>query len=216
MDETMGAPPQAGPLVAAAVGYAQERHWDVCPGTWLVADGGGWRCSCGAPECARPGAHPAHADWPAQATGSPAAVRRMWSRWPSASVLLPTGRTFDVIDVPEQAGCLALARMERRQVRLGPVACSPERRLQFFVLLGAAARVPKLIRRLGWVPEALDMVCRGQGDYVLAPPSRTAASGPALWARPPSAANRWLPEAEELVSALAYACSRDSAAARSR
>jgi len=29
------------------------------------------------------------------------------------------------------------------------------------------------------------------------------------WARRPTPANRWLPDAEELISALAYACGRD-------
>lgn len=36
------------------------------------------------------------------------------------------------------------------------------------------------------------------------------------WARKPTAANRWLPDAEELISALAYACGREAADARGR
>lgn len=28
---------RAEPLLDAAVRYAEERHWDVCPGTWLEA-----------------------------------------------------------------------------------------------------------------------------------------------------------------------------------
>ncbi|KRV50085.1 DNA primase [Wenjunlia vitaminophila] len=205
-----------GPLLESAMRYARERHWDVCSGAWLVEDAGDTQCSCGTPHCPAPGAHPLQPDWAQQASSSPTAVRRMWSQTPLASILLPTGRTFDVIDVPEPAGCLALARMERTEVRLGPVACAPGRRMQFFVLAGSAARVPTLVRQLGWSPRSLDLVGRGERDHVVAPPSRVGALGPTLWARPPTPANRWLPEAEELIGALAYACGRDAAAARPR
>src|SRR5689334_7883983 len=91
-------------------------------------------CSCGDFHCSSPGAHPTSAYWAGEASGSAAAVRRMWGDRPYASVLLPTGRTFDAIDVPEVAGCLALARMERMDVPLGPVIGHPGRRLIFLVL----------------------------------------------------------------------------------
>jgi hypothetical protein len=208
-------------LSEAAVRYAEERHWEVFPGTWLnEGDDGIMRCSCADPGCAEPGAHPARTDWPGQASGSAVAVRRMWRNEPRASILLPTGRTFDVIDVPEVAGCLALARMDRMELPLGPVLCTPTRRLVFFVLPGAAAKVPELLRRLGWPSAILDLRPRGEGGYVAAPPTRTAGSGYApgcvQWARQPTAMNRWLPDAEELLSPLAYACGREAAARRGR
>jgi hypothetical protein len=203
------------------VRYAEERHWDVFPGTWLEeGETGIARCSCGDPACAEPGAHPVRADWPGQASGSAVAVRRMWRSEPHASVLLPTGRAFDVIDVPEVAGCLALARMERMELPLGPVLCTPTRRLVFFVLPGAAVKVPGLLRRLGWPPSALDLTVRGEGGYVPAPPTRMAGAGcmPGCvqWARQPTEMNRWLPDAEELLNPLAYACGREAAARRGR
>lgn len=43
-------------LLETAVRYAEERHWDVFPGTWLVPADGAQRCSCGDPACAAPGA----------------------------------------------------------------------------------------------------------------------------------------------------------------
>ncbi len=203
-------------LLETAVRYAEERHWEVCPGAWLERAGGVDRCSCGDPRCPEPGAHPIRPDWPGEATGSAPTLRRMWSREPRASVLLPTGRTFDVIDVPEVAGCLALARMERRDLPLGPVLCSPTRRLVFFVLPGASAKVPDLLRRLGWPPSSLDLVVRSIGEYVAAPPTRVGGAGPVRWARRPTALNRWLPDVEELLSPLAYACGREAAARRGR
>lgn len=210
-------PKQRGELLLdSAVRYAEERHWDVFPGTWLEAVEGRERCSCGADACATPGAHPARPDWSTQATGSAVGARRMWSKQPKASILLPTGRTFDAIEVPESAGFLALARMERMELTLGPVTCTPDRRMFFFVLPGAATKVPDLVRKLGWVPSSIDLVTRGEGHYVAAPPTRVGGFGAVQWARKPTPANRWLPDAEELISALAYACGREAADARAR
>ncbi|WP_405447960.1 bifunctional DNA primase/polymerase [Streptomyces achromogenes] len=196
-------------LLETAVRYAEERHWDVVPGTWLETAGGTQRCSCGEAACPAPGAHPARPDWATQATGSATVARRMWQKQPAASILLPTGRTFEALSVPESAGFLALARMERMELTLGPVTLTPERRMQFFVLPGASAKVADLVRRLGWSLPSLDLVALGEGAYVAAPPTRFGSRGAVQWARRPTPANRWLPDVEKLISPLAYACGRD-------
>nr|WP_202511799.1 bifunctional DNA primase/polymerase [Streptomyces sp. SID3343] len=201
-------------LVETAVRYAGDKHWDVVPGTSVVEGTAGRRCSCSRPRCATPGAHPIMRDWAVQAASSPALVRRWWAEHPDAAILLPAGRGFDVIDVPEQAGCLALARLERMGLPLGPVIATPTRRLQFFVLPGARDTMGELLRRIGWGTSALDLVPKGEGDWVVAPPSRMGASGSASWAREPTELNRWLPQARELVSPIAYACGRSLAQAR--
>ncbi|MFI1970389.1 DNA primase [Streptomyces cinnamoneus] len=203
-------------VLDAAARYAEDRHWDVFAGTWLEAVEGRERCSCGDLDCPAPGAHPARPDWAAQATGSASTARRMWAKQPRASILLPTGRTFDALDVSESAGFLALARMERMEIQLGPITCTPFRRMLFFVLPGGALKVADEVRKLGWAPSSLDLVARGEGDYVVAPPTRIGSRGRVQWARQPTAANRWLPDAQELVSALSYACGREAALTRSR
>lgn len=196
-------------LLDTAVRYAEERHWDVFPGTWLEAVDGVQRCSCDSATCPAPGAHPTRPDWAGQATGSATVARRMWQKQPNASILLPTGRTFDAISVPETAGFLALARMQRMELTLGPVTLTPDRRMHFFVLTGASAKVPDLVRKLGWSIGALDLVTLAEGAYVAAPPTRFGSRGAVQWACRPTAANRWLPDAEELISPLTYACGRD-------
>ncbi|MER5460309.1 bifunctional DNA primase/polymerase [Streptomyces sp. NPDC002668] len=223
VEETIGVmeaaqiPQQRGEqLLDSAVRYAEERHWDVFPGTWLEPVEGKERCSCGDIACAVPGAHPVRPDWQNQATGSAVAARRLWSRQPRASILLPTGRTFDALEVPESAGFLALARLERMNLPLGPVTCTPDRRMLFFVLPGAALKASDLVRTLGWMPDAIDLVARGEGHYVAAPPTRIGGHGAVQWARRPTTANRWLPDADELISPLAYACGREAAAQRIR
>jgi len=193
----------------AAVRYVEERHWDVFPGTWLEVTDGTPRCSCGEPACPAPGAHPVSDDWASQATGSVTVARGLWSKRPTASILLPTGRTFDAIDVPETAGFLALARMERMELALGPVIHTPDGRMQFFVLPGGAAKVPDQLQNLGWTASSLDLLTLGEGTYVAAPPTRYGSRGPVQWACRPTSENRWLPDAEELLPPLAYACARD-------
>lgn len=215
--ETAPIPKQRGEqLLDHAVRYAEERHWDVFAGTWLEVANGREFCSCGAQDCAAPGAHPAVEDWAAQATGSAVQVRRIWAKRPEASILMPTGRTFDALDVPDSAGFLALARLERMQRSLGPVTLTPDHRMLFFVLPGAGAKVADLVRKLGWSLAAMDLSARGEGEYVAAPPTRYGGRGAVQWARRPTPANRWLPDTEELIDALAYACGREAAAERAR
>ncbi|MFF5566023.1 bifunctional DNA primase/polymerase [Streptomyces sp. NPDC012623] len=214
--DAVAIPEQRGTLLLdSALRYAQERRWDVFPGTWLESAGGGEWCSCGLPACAAPGAHAAGPDWAALATGSAVSVRAMWTERPRASVLLPTGRSFDVLEVPETAGFLALARMERLKLTLGPVTRTPGRRMQFFVLPGAAGEMERLVRQLGWTPSAMDLVVRGEGQYVAAPPTRVG-RGAVQWARRPTPADRWLPDVAELIAPLAYACGQEGSTERAR
>ncbi|MDI5971809.1 bifunctional DNA primase/polymerase [Streptomyces sp. SL13] len=195
----------AAHLLDAALRYAEDRHWDVVPGTWLTTVDGMPRCSCGHPACASPGAHPVDPGWAGLATGSTLTVRRLWSGQPLASVLLPTGRAFDALDVSEAAGCLALARLERLGVPLGPVLCTPTRRVVFFVLPGSASKFPARLRRLGRPPASIDLVVHAAGGHVVAPPTRVGSAGHTQWVREPTAENRWLPDAESLFNAMVYA-----------
>ncbi|MFI5531508.1 bifunctional DNA primase/polymerase [Kitasatospora sp. NPDC051853] len=221
MEETPQTP-RSGlpPLLIEAVSYVEDRHWEVAQGCWLIEGDGPARCSCGDPRCELPGAHPTGPEWRRKASAGPGIVRKWWTENPEGSILLPTGRFFDVLDVPEMAGCLALARMERLSLQLGPVVSTPAttgttgRRLLFLVLPGVVAKLPEMLRRLGWAPGRLDMVARGEGDWIVGPSSRVGLFSSARWARPPSEMNRWLPDAQDLISPLAYACGREAAPLR--
>ena len=81
---------------------------------------------------------------------------------------------------------------------------------------GVAAEAAELVRALGWNAEAIDLTGLGEGRYVAAPPTRVGGRGAVQWARRPTNVNRWLPDAAELISPLAYACAREAADARAR
>ncbi|MCX5210626.1 bifunctional DNA primase/polymerase [Kitasatospora sp. NBC_00240] len=162
----------------------------------------GWAVAAGAPA---PG-HPI----PAPPAGPRAdGPRADWRPGPAGAVLLPTGRAFDVLDVPEQAGLQALVRLERMGTQVGPVLAPPTGRLQFLVAAGAARRLPDLLYRMGWDDAALDLACHGEGGYVAAPPTVLDGLGPVRWLRRPTRDNAGCPpEARLLLGTLAYACHR--------
>ncbi len=188
--------------------------WPVCRGAHLPreasgAGGSGRACSCDRIGCPAPGAHPVSPAWQLQATADPAVAGRWWSATPESSVILVTGRVFDVLDVPADAGLQALGQMERAGTTPGPVAISTGERALFFVATrGAAAAADEWWScHLDCVPDdmtetaGLRWHCRD--SYVLAPPSRYGTDVAARWIRGP--AGRPLPDAVPLLEYLADA-----------
>ncbi|GAA2440887.1 bifunctional DNA primase/polymerase [Streptomyces glaucus] len=183
--------------------------WDVVPGARAAAGA----CSCGRPDCSAPGAHPLGfaPEIPAGATLDE--VAEAWGEVPGASVMLPVGRTFDVIEVAEPAGRRALPRLERMGLPLGPVTVTPEGRAHFFVAPGAAAELPRLLYRMGWDdPSSLDLRGLGPGAHITVPPSDRAGLGPVRWLRPPALDSATRPPAARLLlGTLAYLAHRSRA-----
>ncbi|MFI1798614.1 bifunctional DNA primase/polymerase [Streptomyces sp. NPDC020379] len=199
---------RASETVTAVAEYTGLWGWDVVPGA-RASRGGRPACSCGTADCPAPGAHPLPFAPPVPAGATLGAAAAAWGEVPGAAVLLPVGRSFDVLEVAEAAGRHALARLERMGLRLGPVALTPHGRALFFVAPGAAAELPQLLYRMGWDDARLDLRCLGPGDHVTAPPSDLAGLGPMRWLRPPTldTAGR-PPQARLLLGTLAYVCHR--------
>ncbi|MEV8595573.1 bifunctional DNA primase/polymerase [Streptomyces sp. NPDC052012] len=198
--------PSDGTAVAE---YTGLWGWDVVPGARTAAGA----CSCGRAGCRAPGAHPLDFAPVIPAGATLDEVTRTWAEFPGASLMLPVGRTFDVLEVAEPAGCHALARLERMGLPVGPVAATPDGRAQFFVAPGAAAALPELLYRMGWDdPTALDLRGLGPGTHITAPPSDRAGLGPVRWLRSPAldSASR-PPEARLLLGTLAYVAHRSRA-----
>ncbi|MFD3498210.1 bifunctional DNA primase/polymerase [Streptomyces sp. NPDC058676] len=183
--------------------------WDVVPGARAAAG----VCSCGRADCAAPGAHPLDFAPHVPAGATLDEVTKTWGEFPGASVMLPVGRAFDVIEVAESAGRRALVRLERMGLPLGPVTAAPEGRAHFFVAPGAAAELPELLYRMGWDdPASLDLHGLGPGTHLTAPPSDRGGLGPARWLRPPSLDTATKPPAARLLlGTLAYVAHRSRA-----
>lgn len=160
--------------IDAAVVYA-KRGWAVFPCNSPGPSPGG--CSCGAAECGSVAKHPRIAGGLKSATTDQAQIERWWQQWPRANVAIRTGEVSHlvVVDVdPGHGGDASLDRLidehgclpDGRVVRTG----SGGRHL-YFLHPGGVVR-NDAGRRLG---RGLDI--RGDGGYVIAPPSRHASGG---------------------------------------
>ena len=210
---------------AAAVEYARL-GWPVCSGAVGPHTGAarhslpalatrgqrrssGRACSCDRIGCPAPGAHPISAAWQIEASSDPADVARRWRERPGASIILVTGRVFDVLDVPARAGLLALERIGHSPAAMGPVALSADNRALFFATTrGAPADEDEWWScHLDCEPDSFIPVaglrwhCRD--SYVVAP--TRAGRGPgAHWIRDPT--EHRLPDGLRLLEFLADAC----------
>lgn len=160
-------------LHRAARRYAAH-GWDVVPGT--VFDGTRHRCD--ALGCPTVDCHPARAGWEQTATHDPHLVAGWW-REPRA-VLLATGRSLDVVEVPAHLGAL----VARGTVR-GPVAVSGTGRWLMLVRPGEPLR-PELDSRD-------DVVLHQRGSWIPVPPSREIC-GRVRWEVSPVVAEWRLPD----------------------
>jgi len=193
---------------AAAREYA-ALGWPCCTGAHATTDGTR-ACSCDRIGCPSPGAHPSSQVWQLQATIDAERVGAWWAATPDANIILPTGRVFDVFDVPASSGRLALARMESEQVPAGPVAAMGDERYLFFV----ATRGAPVDEDEWWschldtVPESVvetpGMRWHCRDSYVVAPPSVLPFGGEVTWVNSPQDAP--LPDPVRLLEILADVC----------
>jgi Bifunctional DNA primase/polymerase, N-terminal len=191
----------------AALRYA-EHGWDVTPGAHLAGD----RFDCARPGCLTVGCHPALERWEEDATRDTATLAQWWRRAPH-TVLLPTGRAFDVLEVPAHLGLRVLAEARRHagvlgpgrgQVR-GPVAVTPTGRWMFLVRPGDPLR-PEL-------DDNLDVVRHGTGSWIPAPPTRLP-EGSVRWSVSPEETRWRLPDSYAVQRMLVDAVAAASRGAR--
>jgi hypothetical protein len=158
------------PLETALV-YA-DAGWAVLP----LAGVNGDRCTCGR-ACASPAKHPLTRHGVCDARVEPAQIRRWWLRWPSANVGVATGARsgLTVVDVDVKGGGRAsLATLHAAGLVLPPTlkAFTGGGGFHLFYRQPENLAVQNCVGRLpnvaGPVP-GVDL--RGDGGYVVAPPS---------------------------------------------
>lgn len=141
----------------------------------------GDRCTCGDPQCSKPGKHPRTGHGFKDATHSAAVMRVWWGDdFPGANVGIATGRMSGIVvlDVdPAKGGLESLLALEARHGELPKtltVATGGGGYHYYFRHPGDAIKVPCIVGKLS-EPNApapyggLDV--RGDGGYVVAPPS---------------------------------------------
>jgi Bifunctional DNA primase/polymerase, N-terminal len=164
-------------------------------------------CSCDRLGCPDPAAHPVSATWARQATTDVEVLNRWWSQDPTANIILPTGRVFDVIDVPAGVGTPALARIVRDGGQVGPIAAfGADRHLFFTATRGAPDDEDEWWScQLDCSPETIaetpGMRWHCRESYVVAPPSVLPYGREVGWIRPPDGSP--LPDPLRLLEVLA-------------
>ncbi|MFB9721349.1 bifunctional DNA primase/polymerase [Planobispora longispora] len=194
-------------IVTSVMEYA-SLGWASCPGARPLANGAR-ACSCDRVGCPDVGNHPISRAWQMQATTDTALLAHWWRNEPEANIVLPTGRVFDVFDVPAAAGLAALATTDAAGTASGPVAVNGDRVLFYVATRNTSADEDEWWScPLDYGPSTIEEMpglrwhCRD--SFVLAPPSLLATGQPAAWLRPPD--GRPLPDPLRVLDILADVC----------
>jgi hypothetical protein len=152
----------------AALSYASS-GWPVFPCHTVMPNSAG--CTCGVEHCSSPGKHPTIRGGLRSASAQLDDVRRWWSRWPKANVAIRTGRESGlvVLDVdPAHGGLDSLRRLikEHGQLPVTLAVSTGSNGLHFYFEHPGVLVRNDAGKRFG---PGLDV--RGDGGYVIAPPS---------------------------------------------
>lgn len=194
-------------MISSVLEYA-ALGWASCPGARPLHTGSR-ACSCDRLGCPDPGAHPLSRAWQMQATTEPALLGHWWQCDPEANVILPTGRVFDVFDVPRAAGLAALVGLDSTASASGPVAANGDRVLFYVATRNTSDDEDEWWScPLDYGPSTIEEMpglrwhCRD--SYILAPPSLLPTGQPGSWLRPPD--GRPLPDPLRVLDRLADTC----------
>jgi hypothetical protein len=162
-------------MVVAALGYARQGR-PVFP-CHTPADGG---CSCGLADCSSPGKHPRTRHGLRDASTDPRVIEGWWRRWPAANVGMLTGRLSGVVVVdvdPDHGGIDTMRRLvaEHAALPAGPRVHTGSG--GWHVLFAWPGR--EVRNSTGRVGPGVDI--RGDGGYVIAPPSLHVSGGRYVW-----------------------------------
>lgn len=150
-----------------ALEYA-SRGWAVLPLHWIENG----QCSCGNQACSSAGKHPLVAGGSKVATTDPQTITDWWTSYPSANIGIATGSVSGliVVDVdagPNKAGYSSLAALEAEYAEIPRDHCviTGSGGLHFYL----SAPQTEIRNSASKIAENIDI--RGEGGYVVAPPS---------------------------------------------
>jgi hypothetical protein len=168
----------AGDILAAALVYA-SRGMLVLP----LHSASGSGCSCGRPDCSSPGKHPRLVNGLSGASGDVDQIEDWWECWPDANIGIRTGAASGIVvldvDTPK-GGTATVDALERAH---GPLPATPTVQTGsggyhlYFTHPGGTVR-----NSAGRLGDGVDV--RGDGGYVVAPPSMHTTGKPYVWMTP--------------------------------
>ena len=180
-DRTRGCGPRESvpsETLASALAFA-ARGWPVFPCYEMQRSA----CACGSPACESPGKHPRTRNGFYDASAEPARVREWWTRSPNANVGIATGAASGLVTLDVDPRKRGDAGLDDLQSDLGQLPGTPT------VHTGGGG----LHMHFGYPTDGAPVPCRtnvggyagvdvrGDGGYVIAPPSNHRSGGEYLW-----------------------------------
>jgi hypothetical protein len=163
-------------VIEHALAYA-ARGWRVFPIYECRATG--TQCSCGNRKCSSPGKHPRTKTGLKEATLDATQIRAWWRQWPSANIGIATGKGLVVADIDPRHG--GDESWDALREELGPLPDTVEAQT------GGSGRHVYLKEPEGTTVRnsastlAPGVDIRGEGGYVVAPPSNHVSGGVYSW-----------------------------------
>ena len=164
-------------------------------------------CDCGDVQCASPGKHPLTRNGLKDATMDEEQIREWWTKWPNANIGMPTGTSsmLWVLDLDLPDGDKSFEALEREHGEVPSTATQRTGsggRQKFFAWTD---EIRNSTKRVG-----PDIDVRGEGGYVVLPPSRHVTGRNYEWVKGEdlgilgfTAAPQWLTDAVLAVSKAA-------------
>jgi energy-coupling factor transporter ATP-binding protein EcfA2 len=183
--------PKPSPMGLAALGLARA-GLRVFP-LHSAVDG---QCSCRKKDCDRPGKHPRTAKGLHDASADEAQALRWWRSWPDAPIGVRTGDGLVVVDVDGEQGKQTMGELVARHSPLPESARSWTGGGGAHLWFRTSVPVPCSVELLG-----VKVDVRGEGGYVVAPPSLHASGRHYAWDE--GAGLEMLSDAPEWIVSLA-------------
>lgn len=155
-------------LLKATLSYAQC-GWKVFPVFEPVVREEAVICSCGNPKCGSVGKHPRSQQGFKDATTDESSIRSWWTDWPNANIGIVTGKASRllVIDVDGPQGKTSLNQLQEEHGFLPlTLQATTGKGFHLYFQLPEDIEISCSVGKLG---EGIDV--RGEGGYVIAPPS---------------------------------------------
>ena len=143
-------------------------------------------CSCGKVDCTSAAKHPRTRSGCKDASRDLEQVRKWWEAYPDANIGLATGGEGGVwvLDIDGPEGCAVLAELEQKHGKLPePVVSKTAKGEHYFFRIEGDTSIRNSVRVL---PE---IDTRGDGGYVIVPPSNHRTGVEYLWKRSPEEAD---------------------------
>lgn len=166
-------------LLRAALAYAERLGVPVFP-AYGITDG---RCECGNAVCKSPGKHPRTEKGFKDASADVETIGEWWKRWPNSNIGMPTGLASSLlvldVDLPRGEQNLLALMGSRGTIPLTALQTTGSGGEQYFFCYPTDAPIYNSAGSHGGIADNLDI--RGEGGYVILPPSMHVSGRPYKW-----------------------------------